>query len=294
MSNQGTVASVFALHPHALLRAKDCVVDPNINVPSTRYIGIEVEVENIGAARGITTPLWVGKEDGSLRNRGHEFVTNPLPANVAGTAFLKLFNEILKNDDYSFTPRTSVHVHVNAQDLTYDQVKNLIILYGLFENVLYSFVGRGRKKSIFCVPMMNTSYGHEAMEYGLRRIKWQKYMGLNLCTLSTFGTAEFRHMHGCNDIDKLNTWVGLVTNLVDYAAKVSHKSIRTSLAAKDFDPVALAEEVFGQFYNRLKTETLSSLDEHVSDVKGLVVPMSLTNDMQNKVVRSASSPFFAV
>lgn len=294
MSNQ-TVLSVFGLAAPKLLAEKYQIVDKNISVPSKRAIGIEVEVENINAARGTSTPYWVGKEDGSLRNRGYEFVTPPMPANVGGTALLKLFNNVLKDDEYSFTPRTSVHVHVNAQDLSPDQIKNLIIVYGLFENLLYSFVGRGRKRSIFCVPMMHTTYGHDSMERSLNHLRWQKYMGLNLCTLMSFGTAEFRHMHGTNDIEKLNIWIGLVTNLVDYAAKVSHKTIRSMLANKDFNPEVLAEEVFGQYFFRFKPEVLRALQDDVSDVKNMVVPVTYTKELINKIHNEGTKgPFFSI
>lgn len=208
-----TVAQYFGLKTPA--QAHDATYELDKSM-SSRLVGIEVEVENHELQRH-PSPIWVVKDDGSLRNNGAEWVTRPISAMLARAALTDLLTNSLDNA-CCFSPRTSVHVHVNCCDLDVNKVPYLATLYVLFEKLLYRFAGRGRMKNIFCVPVQETEELDSAFSIGVNTLvaEWSKYTGFNLHPLAELGTVEARHMHGTRDVDKLAVWVDLLTRLVDY------------------------------------------------------------------------------
>ncbi len=124
----------------------------NNTMVSDSYVGIEIEVENLRDYKGDFV-YWQDKEDGSLRDNGREYVTYTIPASLVPYAITELQEFLTEvNPKYSFSTRTSVHVHLNVRDLTFKQLHALSIVYMLFEKAFYKFAGRDRYKNIFCVP----------------------------------------------------------------------------------------------------------------------------------------------
>jgi hypothetical protein len=158
-------------------------------VESSELIGIEVEVE-AAANRGISlNRVWSTKEDNSLRNGGCEFVSQPIMARHAPAALEHLMNDYLDMNICCFSPRTSVHIHLNMQDMTPDQCVDYIMLYSIFEKQLYKFVGKNRRKNVFCVPLADTTMLMSLAEYGETRQRawafhWNHSAPLNgdICT----------------------------------------------------------------------------------------------------------------
>lgn len=221
--------------------------DPSTDlVPSDQAIGIEVEVEKGAGLRGMKTALWVAHGDGSLRNNGQEFITDPFPARDAPEALVDLFEGGVKS--CSFTPRTSVHIHANCRDLTPTQTLDVVLLYMFFERRLYNFVGRNRIKNIYCVPINETLLisGMLNRRFDTVVVRWKKYTGLNLLPLASKGTIEFRQMHGTANVTKLVTWIRMITSMFTYCAKVGTGDLRKKLSAlstkEELD--ALGKEVF--------------------------------------------------
>lgn len=250
---------------------------------SQELIGIEVEVENI---RDLTTnpnKVWVIDEDGSLRNNGREFITKPIPASSAPVALEYLMNNYL-NKKCCFSPRTSVHIHLNMQDFTQDQVKDYILLYSIFEKLFYKFTGRGRMKNIYCVPLIDTDL---LVRLGERRILdgWSKYTGLNVLPLQNYGTIEFRHMHGTSDVGKLTMWINLITSLKEYVRATPTASIRSDISNMDDDYAyeELLKNIFGEAAAGLKYEGLV-------DVSYLPAKQALASSKSLVNVRNAAQP----
>lgn len=178
------------------------------------FVGIEVEAENIKHVT--TSPIfWMEKEDNSLRNNGIEFVTFPIRAKYLYTA-LKLLYENSLPKDVSFSERTSVHVHINVRNLTVDELTSFVILYLIFERVLFSFAGNNRYQNIFCVPVLETTLLENFfnnVKFDTLRIPWQKYTGLNLLPILDKGTIEFRQFPGTKDYNKIYLWVEILITL---------------------------------------------------------------------------------
>ncbi len=187
-------------------------------VDSETLVGIEVEVENAGGNQ--PTYLWQSKNDGSLRNGGIEYVSFPMRGENVGIALNHLFNFTM-NKDKVFSTRTSIHVHVDVRELTPEEVLKITCLYCAVEPVLYEWVGKGRASSIFCVPWWKTHYINNVIRnlktleehHGSVQNQTNRYSGLNFDSMMKFGTLEFRHLAGTDDVRRIVTWINILLQL---------------------------------------------------------------------------------
>lgn len=169
-------------------------------VLGTNLVGIEIELENI---RGhFQNRYWEQKEDGSLRNSGQEFVCR------GAWGGRDLYNAVIAMDTYlneqepDASWRCSTHVHLDVRDLNVKQLKNLILLYTIFEKLLFQMSGMSRYKNNFCpafgyaqsqITTVARFWGIEGDRF-FNRIagQWVKYSSMNLVPLQRFGSVEFR------------------------------------------------------------------------------------------------------
>lgn len=260
-------------------------------IDSSEVVGIEVEVEN-QAHRRPSNRVWTVTDDGSLRNSGAEFISQPIPASFAPAALKHLFHGDF-DQEYCFSPRTSVHVHLNMQDAPCEKVLDLLFIYSLFEKTLFRFVGKGRWKNIYCTPVTETNLLASIARTGLRS-HWEKYTGFNLLPLPEKGTVEFRHMHGTIDVKKLCIWIDLITRLKAYVLKHKTEEIRRTIINFNGGQVeALANEVFGELAEFLQ---ISDPNEVVSRVPVVKTGMIRADTLNMTILknRSLKSKFFLV
>lgn len=223
-----------------------------VKIPSDEIIGIEVEVENTNFLADIRRP-WNVKEDGSLRNSGRELVSDPIAASSAPAALYHLLVQGL-DPVCSFSMRTSIHIHINATDMNEAQIRDFVALYTIFEPALFNFAGRGRWKSVFCVPLNECQQIANVLSRKLTDGRWEKYTSLNLRRLADLGTIEFRHMGGTFDVDRVCNWIGMICRLKQYVMQVGSKDIRQELASMGpyYNYAELCNRVFGEFSPLLK------------------------------------------
>jgi len=228
------------------------------SVPIT---GIEVEVENCDTDNidRDYTSSWNIENDGSLRNGGIEFISKPTyPAHVE-TLLTNLLEKTLP-DTIHFSPRTSIHVHLNCRELTLMQVYNIVILYQCFEDLFYNFAGPERKKSIFCVPVGNSSYyiDFKSIIQSKNLMNWSKYTGLNLAPLGSLGTIEFRHLRGTKNVNTICTWLELIYSLYNYAININTEQLESMIkTTRDEETYfTLGTSVFGSLFPTLCNNTM--------------------------------------
>lgn len=260
-------------------------------INSSRAIGIEIEVENHKVTN--EPPIcWQIVDDGSLRNHGAEWITTPILASEAPGALYSLLRESL-SDECCFGPRTSVHVHVNAQDLMPNQVKKIVQLYCVFEHSLYNFVGKNRNKNIYCVPLYDTGLTREFRSHRISHIceRWSKYTGLNLMPLTSKGTIEFRHMHGCSDPVKLCRWIRLILRLFDY---ITDEKFEENKFMKQLSPKAdfgdLLKSVFKEDTHLLKCSGWDDVKDGIISMQQMYGRISAIADITSK--RVIEAPFY--
>ena len=226
-------------------------------VYKTALVGIEIECENI-TNQPYMEYYWSKKADGSLRNSGVEFVSIPLRASQVEYALDYLKNRVvLAGNDPDFSPRTSVHVHLNVRDMSLDQVKTLVLLYALFEKHFFNLVGSRREQSIFCVPLYRSGQLSTLRKLAPYSAKWHKYNAINLASIfgdddvTRLGTIEFRHMYGTFDKQIIIPWINTILKLREASLKYSYTElldkIKTLNTTSEY--IAMYQNVFGEYAN---------------------------------------------
>lgn len=201
---------------------------------SEMLVGLECEIECIGDWNSRVRDRWNITEDGSLRNRGKEFISQPIPIGTALANFKVLHDNLifLGNPEGPFSERTSIHVHVNCQPYEEAEIRNVVLMYALFEEYFFKMVHPSRRENIHCVPLVET-FLPGYYNAGLRTLheRWtaHKYTALNIRPLSTLGTIEFRHMHGHDDVNLLGRWLRTINNLFTCATNTHNMINRFSL-----------------------------------------------------------------
>ncbi len=186
--------------------------------------GLELEIENFQLA-GKMPKNWAMKEDGSLRNNGREFVSDPLRFEHVEACLTQMLSVLKLNED-SYSERTSIHVHCNVRDFTSDNIASMALLYLVFEGIFFSYVDKTRQRNIFCVALtefqaaeyLSSCFYKPDFQNGL---PWEKYSAFNLLPLTSLGTIEFRHMQGNNDIPYIMTWIEAINHLKTLASQHS-------------------------------------------------------------------------
>lgn len=256
-------------HWHTSVKSNTKMLDPGT------LFGVEVEVEGLENFPPLTpvNSLWSVTDDGSLRNYGREFISLPIRAKYMESALAILF-EALSRYNYDFSPRCSVHVHMNARTLTPKQLKAFVLVYSVVEDLLFDFVGGVRYKNIHCVPLSRThllSHLHTNWEdpNNFVTIPWHKYTALNLCPIVGInkGTVEFRHMPGTDNVKHILDWINLISCLKLYVLKNSYEFITSEI---------------------LSLNTKSYYREFVCSVFGSMVDVLDLNNLQEKMENNIS------
>lgn len=183
--------------------------------------GVELEIEGL---RHDPESYCIGgvvyHPDGSLRNNGAEFVTQPMTYENT-EAVLTRFFELGKFNENNYSERCSVHVHMNVGDITEEHLRTFLAVYASHERALFEWIGDNRKHNIFCVPWYETNMGVGLAE-SFASIKqktknWMKYTALNLLPIWRQNTIEFRHMAGTHNLKRILTWVRMIACMYTYS-----------------------------------------------------------------------------
>lgn len=232
------------------------------------FVGIEVECERVSlSVNALKDKGFYVKDDYSLRNSGKEITTPPIPSDRAVTAFKTILDSLGPKADFS--KRTSIHVHFDCTSLSMEEVKRIVYLYTIFEKALFGFCRPEREKSVFCLPLTDTLC---ALQNSLSFMidNWGKYSSLNLCTLPSFGTIEFRHLEGTGDVEKFRRWFYLLHSI--YSARNSFGD-STRLLREIFNLntnsnyLSFAHTVFGDNLQYIEENLLESMVKGVKYLK---------------------------
>lgn len=221
-------------------------------------IGLEFEIENIQEyMRDIefTRDLdglkyWTTHHEGSIRNAGLEFVTRSgVQDKDILAALLELKKLLKKSKTAEFSDRCSLHAHFDMSIMTFNNLKNFILLTLIFEDLLFKFASTTRKYSNYCTPhsfgqyhtylkklvtidsfadlhLFTTSYG-------------DKYSSINLVPLGRFGTIEIRNHPGTFNFSNVILWINIISSIRDYC-------LRKPLDLGGFyrAPIQVTQEIF--------------------------------------------------
>ena len=208
------------------------------------FVGMEIELENSALSGEIKYPhnkYWITKEDGSLRNKGIELVSAlGITARYLFCLLKTLELEIKDGNLFEDIPevnyRTGLHVHINILDKSILFLYKFLCLYLIFEKALFNVSG-GREKNIHCVPLIEQDntlkwflafpkrFEKDIRLYQFSREEQEKYSALNLKTIESFGTIEFRHHEGTLDFTRISNWLLIILDLYNSANIISEKEL---------------------------------------------------------------------
>lgn len=227
-----------------------------LNKPVAGEYGIEIECEGKGI-QAIDSKTWTSEPDGSLRGNypesACEFVLKkPILFKNVEAAIDELIGH-QANAEFNFSFRTSVHIHMNVQDLTSTQLYNLIYTYLLLEQPLVNYCGDSRKANRFCLRLRDAEGMMEILtnlfrtgHQHLRRIPadHMRYASINLEAFKKYGSIEFRAMRGTMDKAIILPWVQMLNSIKLYAMEMENpKAIHDEFRA--YGSVGFLNKVVG-------------------------------------------------
>jgi len=258
-------------------------------------VGLELEIENFNPEMERYFPGVDFTDDGSLRSTdggiGIEAITVPIETKYVRELLGRFFTQFEITPE-NYTERCSTHVHVNIDDMTPEQLATLCLLYQTVESLLFLYTGEERDKNIFCVPwnQCNLSYNivrkiisyPEKSENPFRH--WQKYSALNLIPIMNQGSVEFRHLGGTCDVDKIMTWIALLSCMFKYAhttpLAVTRESILSMNTVSNYRE--WLNSIFGKYTDKLMVPGFEkSLANGVVDSKLMLMESKSTKAFYN-------------
>ena len=195
-------------------------------------LGVEIECEGKNL-NPIDTDTWRTERDGSLRGEyphcSSEYV---MRQPVTALRLTKAIDELISHQakaTLEFSFRTSVHVHVNVQEYTVDEMLAFLYACLLLEEPLMNFCGETRKGNRFCLRVKDAE-GYDKTLNSLFERGWRtvrdlngdniRYSAINIHALKKYGSIEFRGMRGNMDRDVLIPWCNTLLNIRNTATKL--------------------------------------------------------------------------
>lgn len=198
---------------------------------SMRSFGVEIEFTRItqaAAARAITAAIgrdvftsgyhgarswdeWRVESDGSVTygGRGGEAVS-PVLSGPEGLAEIKLVVDAIRAAGGSVDRRCGIHVHIDARDLTGEQIARLMTAYVDRQSAFDRMVSPSRVGGGYCRPMREAEKLQHVESLKANRTPHpyaERYRTVNVTSLGRTGTVEFRQHQGSLNATKIGAWV---------------------------------------------------------------------------------------
>ncbi len=221
-------------------------------------LGIEVEVEAENDVFYELDKYWKTVQDNSLRGYSAEFVLKQPYLRKTAIEAIKYLKKSLdeRNVVLKFTHRTSVHVHVNVQHLEHGQLCCLIYLSYLLDRFFAKIGGREISGNRFALRISDAERQvfvfKQMCEKGNYYIPDEgdgKYSVVNLAPVNRYGSVEYRSMRGTLDVELLEDWINILTNVFKFSTQFS--SIEDMMEGFLGDELGFVKRIIGEeLYNK--------------------------------------------
>jgi hypothetical protein len=221
-------------------------------------IGIEIECEGQNMI-ALDEAVWRSEDDGSLRGiypttRCEYILAKPLKIDAVPVALDELSKRLKEAGAVlEFSHRCSVHVHVNVQQLEYQQLLAFMYTYYLLEEPFMTYCGKSRKGNNFCLRLQDAegvlevvNHMFELGEEGIHHIGQdrQRYAAMNFEALRKYGSVEFRGMEGNMNVRRISLWCEALVRMRQFAVRMDNPKTVYDLFTKT-GPVDFVSEVLG-------------------------------------------------
>lgn len=259
-----------------------------IFVDGSCNVGIEIELEGLSSSSVSSLVSWNRVSEGSVN--GFELVLNrPTAGEDLFCAIDELRSLRIEDPSRVFTPRTSVHIHIDIRDLTFPQLINFITLATMFEPVLYNYVAEHRKHNHFCwqlgecqelikrihnvmsyanTPTLRSALNHEFSSGST------KYAGINLSSIPRYGSLEFRMHEGTAEAPALIRWINILMAIKNYAKHPERTPSNILETKQDEGIEAIFDTVLGGYKGVLEYQ---GVEDDI--LKGIRVAQDFVHEM---------------
>jgi hypothetical protein len=242
----------------------ECYAPMSANLEAAlQAAGVQVS-RAVGSIHSVT-PGWKVVHDGSLASRINGFigreVVSPILKGEDGIAQVLKVAAAIEAAGCKVDKSCGLHVHVGAQSATPGQIKNLAKMFLKYEHHFDSLCPESRRNNRFAQSNLAYAAGYTAAQadyptkiaaafakldecrsvariagvvnggYAQQHYTHYRYFKLNLQSLATHGTVEFRQQAGTVNGQKMVSWIRLVVGMV--ATAFTLKSV-TSQAEPTF------------------------------------------------------------
>lgn len=256
-------------------------------IQGLRY-GIEIEIEGAGLTSHLSVmnrQRWISESDGSLRN-GVEFKTVGAMSYTEALECIDDYSKYLELTHCTAGPRTSVHLHVNVQDLTDEQLKSFVWLSIAMEPVILKFCTELRNHNGYCVPVHKSTNLVDQWRYFLSNLGkrstlhpavrgFPKYAATGGYRLKDLGTIEFRMFPGCTYATKIIWYMDIIRAIYEQARHFTVQQLQDRKLSET--PLALISDII---INNRKRITLHDLNESIE------IGVRMANDIVRKPLTS--------
>src|SRR5579871_5508506 len=191
-----------------------------------------------------TQAHWKVTTDASVGHDAGAEVVSPVLSGEAGIQEARRVTAAIREFGCTISVRCGFHVHVNAADLSLEQLRTLAINFVHCETAFDAIVPPSRRRDLNRYILSNRtafggSYDNDAINRAIDayasaatrqdligvvsssaqksfgRYSVTRYRKLNLTALDRYGTVEFRQHSGTVDPDKVENWVRLCVAFVE-------------------------------------------------------------------------------
>lgn len=229
--------------------------------PISRFMAAEIEIAHLyGNGRPIydVVKRWGGSivKDGSLTAGGFEINTAP----SGGDVFIKQIEEVcnvLRAQSAMVDNKCGLHIHLDARDFTYYDIRKFVRVYAAIEILLFNMVPKERMMSKYCRPcgdkylraveagklpyekvkndIINGVYDDITTEKHRRR-KYDdaRYVALNIHSWFYRGTLESRIFNGTINSHDIIIWSMMWALIMEYVLCHTDEEIGEALNNKSY------------------------------------------------------------
>lgn len=262
-------------------------------------VGIEVELE--GGRPSQVGTSWMVVQDGSLSD-GYECVLKaPVGREFVNEALEGLYG-VLSSEGViaKSSVRTSVHVHINVQEMSLVELATFLTLYLIFEELLVDSCGDGRQGNLFCLRTCDAEFSLSRLIGAISRNRLEelntdelRYSAVNLKALADYGSLEFRSLRspvsgGAKEV--VSNWVGTLLAIKDGSKLFKDPVEVVGELSKDGYSNFL-EKIFGNYSDPLKSNKL--FHKKVSSGEGNARDLAFCTDWGKFNVEEIINPWEA-
>jgi hypothetical protein len=224
-----------------------------VNHIDRRY---SIELEVLGGGLRNDTYIEIGSDGSIDGDDGQEHRLGILHGD-RGIDLIENHCKQLARHDYTVNNSCGYHCHVDARDLTWWEICNILSFIYAFDKVIFSLMPKNRRLYNDYCGHLTTSKKEldKAYRYGKTVLKNQsRYQGFNVQAFFKYGSLEFRYHGGTTRFEKIREWIVFCLSITEFMRHKRTRLPKLAATRKNLEVMLsmlkLTEEQKDYFYRR--------------------------------------------